>query len=96
WMLYPILGIISVGVGLITPTLNSQISKIVLPGEIGEVFGVTTSLNSLMTVFGPLAAGILYDNIQPNAPYLAGSILLIMAFILIMRFKSPKTTKIDI
>lgn len=93
WMLYPILGVISLGVGLITPTLNSQISKMVLPSEIGEVFGVSTSLNSLMTVLGPLAAGLLYDNIQPNAPYLAGTILLIIAFILIMRFKPAMPTK---
>lgn len=96
WMLYPILGLISLGVGLITPTLNSQISKIVLPQEIGEVFGVSTSLNSLMTVIGPLAAGLLYDNIQPNAPYLGGVILLIIAFILIMRFKAPQTTKVEL
>lgn len=95
WMLYPILGIISLGVGLITPTLNSQISKMVLPQEIGEVFGVSTSLNSLMTILGPLAAGLLYDNIQPNAPYLAGTILLIIAFVLVMRFKPPQATKID-
>lgn len=96
WMLYPILGLISLGVGLITPTLNSQISKIVPPQEIGEVFGVSTSLNSLMTVLGPLAAGLLYDNIQPNAPYLGGAILLIIAFILIIRFKAPKATKVEL
>lgn len=96
WVLYPILGIISLGVGLITPTLNSLISKIVLPNEIGEVFGVSAALNSLMSVLGPLAAGLLYDNIQPNAPYLAGTVLLIGAFILIMKFKPPKATKIDL
>lgn len=96
WMLYPILGVISLGVGLITPSLNSQISKMVLPSEIGEVFGVSTALNSLMSVLGPLAAGLLYDNIQPNAPYLTGTILLIIAFIMIMKFKFPKATEIDL
>ncbi len=96
WMLYPILGIISLGVGFITPTINSLISKIVLPNEIGEVFGVSAALNSLMSVLGPLAAGLLYDNIQPNAPYLAGTVLLIVAFILIMRFKPPMATKVDL
>lgn len=85
WILYPILVIISLGVGFITPTLNSQISKIVLPQEIGEVFGVSTSLNSLMGILGPLAAGLLYDNIQPNAPYLSSALMLIVAFILIMK-----------
>jgi len=95
-MLYPILGLISLGVGLITPTLNSQISKMVLPGEIGEVFGVSTSLNSLMTILGPLAAGVLYDSIEPNAPYLIGALLLILAWIMVMKFREPMATKIDL
>ncbi len=87
WMLYPIIGFISIGLGLTTPTLNSIISKIVSHKEIGEVFGVTTSLNSLMSVFGPLWAGLVYDDIRPSAPYWMGAILLIIALILIVRTK---------
>ena len=87
WMLYPIIGFISIGLGLTTPTLNSIISKIVSPMEIGEIFGVNTSLNSLMTVLGPLWAGLLYDYVKPAAPYWMGAVLLISAFILIMRTK---------
>lgn len=94
WMLYPILAVISLGVGLISPTLNSQISKIVLPHEIGEVFGVSTALNSLTTIFGPLIAGILFDRIQPNAPYLGGAILLLIVLLLLMQYKPVLATKI--
>ena len=95
WMLYPIIGFISIGLGLTTPTLNSIISKIVSPREIGEVFGVNASLNSLMSVIGPLWAGLVYDYIRPTAPYWMGAILLIIAFILIVRTKiKPKEFKI--
>ena len=94
WVLYPVLAVISLGVGLITPTLNSQISKIVLPQEIGEVFGVSTALNSLTTIIGPLIAGLLFDRIYPTAPYLAGSILLLFALILLQRYKPVLATKI--
>jgi DHA1 family tetracycline resistance protein-like MFS transporter len=96
WLLYIILGIVSMGIGLITPTLNSQISKIVLPSELGEVFGVNTSLNSLMTIIGPLTAGLVYDYISPTAPYWLGAILLLIAFVLIFRIKAPKATKIEL
>ena len=94
WILYPILAIISLGVGLITPSINSQLSKMVLPQEIGEVFGVSTSLNSLTTIFGPLIAGFLYDSVQPAAPYLVGSFLLLVALGLLIKFKPVLATKI--
>ncbi len=94
WMIYPIIGLISIGLGLTTPTLNSMISKIVSPKEIGEVFGVNTSLNSLMTILGPLWAGLVYDYIRPSAPYWMGAILLLVAFILVVRIKiQPKQYK---
>ena len=62
------------------PTLSSIISKIVSKNQIGEIFGVNTSLNSLMSVFGPLWAGLVYDYIRPSAPYWMGAILSIYCF----------------
>jgi multidrug resistance protein len=96
WLLYIILGIISMGIGLITPTLNSQISKMVLPSELGEIFGVNTSLNSLMTIIGPLTAGLVYDYISPTAPYWLGAILLLIGFVLVVRIKPPQATIIKL
>ena len=84
------------GIGLITPTLNSLISKMVLPSELGEVFGVNTSLNSLMTIIGPLTAGLIYDYINPTAPYWLGAILLMIAFVLMIRIKAPMATRIKL
>jgi multidrug resistance protein len=96
WLLYIILGIISMGIGLITPTLNSQISKMVLPSELGEIFGVNTSLNSLMTIIGPLTAGLVYDYISPTAPYWLGAVLLLIGFVLVVRIKPPQATIIKL
>jgi MFS transporter, DHA1 family, tetracycline resistance protein len=96
WVLYIVLGIISLGIGLITPTLNSLISKLVLPSELGELFGVNTSLNSLMTILGPLSAGLFYDYIRPTAPYWIGALLLIIALILIIRMNEPKASLIKL
>ena len=94
WMIYPIIGFISFGLGLTTPTLSSIISKIVSKKDIGEVFGVNTSLNSLMSIFGPLWAGLVYDYIRPSAPYWMGAILLLIAFILVVKTKiEPKQFK---
>ena len=94
WVIYPIIGFISLGLGLTTPTLNSIISKIVSKNQIGEIFGVNTSLNSLMSVFGPLWAGLVYDYIRPSAPYWMGAILLLIAFILVVKTKlEPKPFK---
>ncbi|MGF7118611.1 multidrug resistance protein [Methanobacterium oryzae] len=93
WMLYPVLGVISLGVGLITPSINSQLSKMVPSQEIGEVFGVSTALNSLTTIFGPLVAGLLFDYISPDAPYLGGAALLLVVLLILMRFKPVLATK---
>ncbi len=94
WMIYPIIGFISLGLGLTTPTLSSIISKIVSKNQIGEIFGVNTSLNSLMSVFGPLWAGLVYDYIRPSAPYWMEAILLFIAFILVVKTNLvPKNLK---
>lgn len=87
WMIYIVGSIISIGAALRLPTLNALLSKNVSPNEQGEVFGVSTSLFALMNVLGPLWAGLVYDQIMPNAPYWMGAILLIIALLLTTRVK---------
>jgi hypothetical protein len=41
------------------------------------LFGVTIRLGSLMTIFGPLWAGAVYDHVMVGAPYLKGTIILV-------------------
>lgn len=75
WLLYPVVGLLSVGSGLATPSLTSLISRRVSPREQGGVLGGTQALTSLTMVVGPLVAGLLFDAVGPATPYLAGAAL---------------------
>jgi MFS family permease len=76
WMLYPALGILSVGSGMATPSLTSLISRRVSPQQQGSVLGGTQALTSLTMIVGPLIAGLLFDAVAPAAPYLSGVALI--------------------
>jgi len=76
WMLFPALGILSIGSGMATPSLTSLISRSVSPKEQGSVLGGSQALTSLTMVFGPLVAGLSFDLIGPAAPYFTGTVLI--------------------
>jgi DHA1 family tetracycline resistance protein-like MFS transporter len=76
WMLYPALGVMSIGSGMATPSLTSLISRRVSAREQGSVLGGTQALTSLTMIVGPLFAGLIFDLIGPASPYLAGTALI--------------------
>jgi multidrug resistance protein len=82
WMLYPIVGLVSVGNAIATPTLTGMVSNGVSAREQGMILGVTGSVNSLTRVFGPLWAGAAFDYISPGAPYWSGAIWIAAALII--------------
>jgi MFS transporter, DHA1 family, tetracycline resistance protein len=83
WMLYPITVINSMGTGLIWPTLGALLANSVSHDEQGKVNGVSTALGSLMSVFGPLWAGMAYDHIAPAAPFWIGALVFVLAAFLL-------------
>jgi MFS transporter, DHA1 family, tetracycline resistance protein len=87
WMLYPIGVINSLGTGLIWPTLGALLANSVSYEEQGKVSGVGTALGSLMSVFGPLWAGVAYDRIAPVAPFWIGALIFVMVGLLLTRVK---------
>jgi MFS transporter, DHA1 family, tetracycline resistance protein len=87
WMLYPIGVINCLGTGLIWPTLGALLANSVSYEEQGKVSGVGTALGSLMSVFGPLWAGAAYDRIAPVAPFWIGSLIFMLAGLLLTRVK---------
>ncbi len=87
WMLFPVLGALSVGNGLTTPTLTSMVSNQVSHQEQGSILGVTQSLNALTRVFGPLWAGLVFDTIGIGAPYWTGTIFIVVALALVIGSK---------
>jgi len=86
WMLFPAIGLVALGSGIVTPSLTSVtpsltslVSQSVTATEQGSILGGVQSFNSLMMVAGPLLAGLLFDLLGPSAPYIFGAGLLTAA-----------------
>jgi len=41
-----------------------------------------------MSVFGPLWAGLVYDQVAPGAPYWAGALLLVLGCLMLARVRT--------
>ena len=67
------------------PTLTTLSADLVPHREVGLLMGVTTGVNSLMNIFGPLWAGAVYDHIMLGAPYWMGAIILVLAGLMLLR-----------
>lgn len=89
WALYPAMGILAAGSGMATPAISSLISRSVSPQEQGSVLGGVQAFNSLMMVVGPLFAGMLFDLIDPVAPYFSGALLVAVAGLVITNAVRP-------
>jgi DHA1 family tetracycline resistance protein-like MFS transporter len=65
--------------------------------EQGRVSGVSTALGSLMSIFGPLWAGTVYDRIAPIAPFWIGAVIFVLAGLLLTRVKvrTHESSQID-
>ncbi|MCL4396205.1 MAG: MFS transporter, partial [Chloroflexi bacterium] len=85
WQLYPLSILSSGSAGLIYPTMGALAANSVPLEEQGKVNGVSTALGSLMSVFGPLWAGAIYDGIAPTAPFWMGGVLFVLAGVLLAR-----------
>ncbi len=61
------------------PTIGTLASNSVSLREQGILMGVTTALGSLMSVVGPLCAGVIYDRVMRGAPYWMGAVIFALA-----------------
>lgn len=83
WMLFPAIGLVALGSGMVTPSLTSLVSQSVSAQEQGATLGGVQSYNSLMMVAGPLLAGMLFDLVGQTAPYLIGAGLLAASLVVL-------------
>jgi DHA1 family tetracycline resistance protein-like MFS transporter len=81
--LVPALLFLTVGQGLLGPTLSSSIAG-AAPGERrGEALGLQQSASALGRVIGPLGAGALFSAVGVGSPYLVAAALLVAAVALV-------------
>ena len=81
-LLWLLLALIAVGYGFSNPSVASLISKNTTRQLQGEVLGVNQSALSLARIFGPIAAGILYELFGAAWPYLGGTVIMLAALVL--------------
>jgi MFS family permease len=86
WLLYPLVGLIALGSGLAIPALTALVSGQVHESHQGAVMGGLQSLLSLTLIAGPALAGALFDGMSPTAPYLVGSLLVALAWVVVARY----------
>jgi MFS transporter, DHA1 family, tetracycline resistance protein len=67
------------------PTLTTLSADCVEHHEVGLLMGVSTGLGSLMNVFGPLWAGLIYDHVMPGSPFWMGAVILAIAGLMMIR-----------
>lgn len=84
WAMVASLAVLGLGHGMLHPSLSSLTSKGAAPDRRGATMGVFQSAGSLARVIGPPTAGFLYDHLQPSAPFLGGSVVLAIAFAIVL------------
>ncbi|MBK8138985.1 MAG: MFS transporter [Chloroflexi bacterium] len=81
----------TIGAGLLSPSINSLISKSVPAAEIGGALGVSASMVSLANVIAPVTGGAMFQAWGSSAPFLAGGVVLaVLLFVSVRRLPSPK------
>lgn len=87
WILFPISMLESAIVGFIWSAMGTLMANRVEPREQGRLAGVNTALQSLMAVFGPLTAGLAFDQVMPTAPFWLSAAVLIIGALLMLSVK---------
>ena len=81
-----------IGIGLLSTSIPSYVSKITPVNERGGVMGVTQSVSSIARVPGPLIAGVVFEYAGVLAPFLLSAVLLMIATLFGIRIATQKLT----
>lgn len=81
----------TLGAGILSPSINSLISKSVGPTETGGALGASSSMNSLANVIAPLVGGALFQFGGSSAPFFVGAVSLLGLYAITQpRLPKPK------
>jgi DHA1 family tetracycline resistance protein-like MFS transporter len=82
------MGLMAVGMGLFSPSINSLLSFHAGATERGGIMGVGQSASSLARVLGPIVAGFCFDHWGRNAPYYFSAA--VMAAMVLLALRLPR------
>jgi MFS transporter, DHA1 family, tetracycline resistance protein len=80
-LLYPVVGLLALGMGLAIPSLTALISNRTPAEAQGRLMGGLQAILSLAMILGPALTGFAFDYVGIPAPYLIGGTLSILALI---------------
>jgi DHA1 family tetracycline resistance protein-like MFS transporter len=76
WGVLAASALLAIGMGLLSPSLNSLISQEAGAKERGNILGLSQSAQSLARIAGPAAAGAVYGEFGRNAPYVLSALVM--------------------
>lgn len=82
-LLFVALALLSLGQGVVTPSLTSVVADSVAPDKRGEALGVQQSAGALSRIIGPAVAGLMFDNAGVGWPYVTAAVLTVLALVLV-------------
>ncbi len=77
--------LVAIGYAFCDPAISSLISRNSPADKQGAVMGVLQSANSMVRVIGPAIAGVLFQYLGRDAPYISGAIIVALAALLAVR-----------
>ena len=87
WMLIVLSPVLSFFRGFMWSSLGTMTANKVEPREQGVLAGVTTALQSAMSVIGPITAGAVYDNVNPGASVLMSAVVFLIGLVFMLNIK---------
>jgi DHA1 family tetracycline resistance protein-like MFS transporter len=73
---------LSVGIGLMNPSIHGGISLLSAADVQGEVMGVSQSLAALARIIGPITGGLIYDKLSWQSPFFVATGVMVFAIFL--------------
>lgn len=77
---FGVMALLAFGNSIATPVLTAMVSELAPERERGEMMGVFQSVASLGRIFGPNVGGFFFQKFSAGAPYLAGAVVMLVAF----------------
>lgn len=88
WMLVAMVPL-SIGGGILRPSINSLITKRVERKEVGGMLGISTSFSSAANAIAPLVGGVMFQAFGSRSPFIAGGVLMGILLLIAARAISP-------
>jgi MFS family permease len=82
-VLFVALALLSLGQGVVTPSLTSVVTDSVAPEKRGEALGIQQSAGALSRIIGPAVAGFVFDRAGVGWPYVLAAVLTLGAVFLV-------------